>query len=71
MKQYTVINRETGYNETFYSLPAAKAAMKENNATGHITKVFSNGDFVPCGEIKSKGSNKTFIANTRQIKANY
>lgn len=71
MKQYDVFNRETGYNETFYNLKAAKAAMRKNNASGHITKIYSNGDWIPCGEIKLSGNNKTFIANTKQVKENY
>ena len=29
------------------------------------------GDWEPCGEIVLKGSNKTFMANTRQTKAGY
>ena len=71
MKQYSVINSETGYNEEFYSLPAAKAAMRENNAKGFITKIYSNGDWVSCGEIKLSGNNKSFVANTKQKIANY
>jgi hypothetical protein len=51
MKQYTVVNNETGYNEDFYNLQAAKKAMKENNATGHITKIWANEDWEPGGEI--------------------
>lgn len=53
------------------SLTAAKKAMKEHNAKGTKTKVYSNGDWEPCGEIVLKGSNKTFMANTRQTKAGY
>ena len=45
--------------------------MREHNAQGFITKVWSNGDWEPAGEITLKGSNKTFIANTRQQKKNY
>ena len=71
MKIYTVVNRETDYQEDFFSLPEAKKAMRENNAKGFITKVWSNGDWEPAGEITLKGSNKTFIANTRQQKKNY
>ena len=43
MKVYYVINSETGYDETFYSLTAAKLAMKKNNATGYSASVRSNG----------------------------
>jgi len=71
MKYYNVVNNEVGYNETFYSLPAAKKAMQENNAKGFITKVWSNGDWQPAGEIKLKGSNKTKFENTRQKITNY
>jgi hypothetical protein len=71
MKQYYVINNQTGYNETFYSLKVTKKAMVENNAKGFITKVRTNGDWIPCGEIQLKGSNKTFIANTAQEIKNY
>jgi len=71
MKIYTVINDETDYREDFHSLTAAKQAMREHNAKGFITKVWSNGDWEPAGEITLKGSNKTFIANTRQQKKNY
>jgi hypothetical protein len=45
--------------------------MKENNAEGFITQIRSNGDWMNCGEIKLKGSNKTFVANTKQTKMNY
>ena len=71
MKTYDVVNNETGYRETFYDLPAAKKAMRENNAKGFITKIWRNGDWEPMGEIKLAGQNKTFAANTRQTKASY
>ena len=71
MKQYDVINKETGYQERFYKLNDAKKAMKEHNARGYITKIWSNGDWEDCGEIKLKGSNKTFVANTNQKKEGY
>ena len=71
MKIYSVCNHETGYYETFYSLSAAKKAMKEHNAKGSITKVWSSGELEPMGEIVLRGSNKTFCANTRQKKAGY
>ncbi len=71
MKIYTVINRETGYHEEFHTLAEAKKAMHEHNATGHITKVWSNGDWEPAGEITLKGSNKTMMVNTKQQKPNY
>jgi hypothetical protein len=71
MKQYIVANKETGYSEEFYSLPAAKAAMKTNNARGFAYSIRSNGDFIGHGEIKLSGSNKTFTANTKQEIMNY
>ena len=71
MTLYDVINNETGYQEQFCKLSLTKKAMKEHNAKGYITRVYSNGDFVDCGEIKLSGSNKTFVANTKQIKPGY
>ena len=64
MKIYSVVNPMTGYAEDFFCIKAAKAAMRKHDADGFITKVYSNGDFVECGEIKLKGSNKRFIANS-------
>lgn len=72
MKIYYVGNSATGYRDEFYTLSEAKKAMKENNCTwSEIVKVYSNGDWCLCGEIKLTGSNKTFIANTRQKGASY
>ena len=71
MKVYSVYNHETDYYERFHSLSAAKKAMKEHNAKGSIMQVWSNGDFEPLGPIELKGSNKTFVTNTRQTKAGY
>lgn len=71
MKIYTVVNDETGYFEEFHNLTDAKKAMREHNASGSITKVWSNGDWEPAGEIVLNGSNKTFMANTRQKSASY
>lgn len=71
MKIYTVVNTETNYFEEFYNLSDAKKAMREHNATGSITKVWSNGDWEPAGEIVLKGSNKTFMTNTRQRSPGY
>ena len=48
--------------------------MKANpGSTGDKTKIYSNGDWVPCGPIVLKGSNKTFIANSPKSmkKSNY
>ncbi len=71
MKVYTVVNRSDNYCEDFYNLTEAKKAMKEHNAKGYIYKIYSNGDFVNCGEITLKGNNKTFIANSKQTTKNY
>lgn len=71
MKVYTVINRSENYCEDFYNLTEAKKAMKEHNAKGYIYKIYANGDFENCGEIVLKGSNKTFIANSKQKVKNY
>ena len=71
MKQYIVKNNETGYREEFYSLLEAKKAMVDNDAKGYILKIYSNGDWVDCGEIKLTVNNKTFVAGTKQLTANY
>lgn len=71
MRIYTVSN-DQGYCEEFYSLSAAKKAMKEHNAKGFITVIRSNGDWEPMGEIKLKGSNASMLAGaTRQTTCNY
>lgn len=71
MRIYTVSN-EHGYHEDFYSLTAAKKAMKEHNANGFITAVRSNGDWEPMGEIKLKGCNASTLAGaTKQTTDNY
>lgn len=59
---------------TFYSLAPAKKLIKANidkYIGSCITKTWANGDWENLGEIKLKGSNKTFVANTRQRKASY
>lgn len=71
MKSYHVYNKETGYSEVFYNLPRAKKAMRENNAKGTITKTWRNGDWENLGEITLNGTNKTFVANTKQTKLSY
>ena len=61
-------------SETCYTLTEAKKLMRKHpGATGSKTKVYSNGDWVPCGPITLKGSNATFIANSprNMKKANY
>lgn len=76
MMIYSVYDKTTKESETFYSVSAAKKRMKQLIAEGHEvsgskTKIYANGDWVPCGEITLTGSNKTFVANTRQKKAGY
>lgn len=59
---------------TFYSLAPAKKLIKANldkYAGSCITKTWANGDWVNLGEINLKGSNKTFVANTKQRIDNY
>ena len=59
---------------TFYSLAPAKKLIKANldkYVGSCITKTWANGDWENLGEINLKGSNKTFVANTKQRIANY
>jgi len=59
---------------TFYSLAPAKKLIKANidkYAGSCITQTWSNGDWENLGEINLKGSNKTFVANTKQKVASY
>lgn len=56
---------------TFYSLAPAKKLIKANldkYKGSCITKTWANGDWENLGEINLNGSNKTFVANTRQKK---
>lgn len=66
MTIYTVINQDLNYIEDFYNLSDAKKAMKKYNAKGYKTKIYSNGEWIPCGEISLNGNNKTFIANSQK-----
>lgn len=64
-----VIDKTTNESEVFYSLSAAKKWMRERLKQGHEvsgskTRIYSNGDWVPCGEIKLSGNNKDFVANS-------
>lgn len=55
----------------FSTLKEAKRLIRENRekyAGSSITKVWANGDWENLGEIKITGSNKTFVANTKQRK---
>lgn len=59
---------------TLYSLKAAKDLIKENLSKykgSSIIQTWSNGDWENLGEIKLRGSNKTFVANTKQKRVNY
>ena len=50
--------------EVFYTLTTAKQWMKQREgSTGSITKVWSNGDWEPCGEIKLTGRNSVKMSN--------
>lgn len=82
MRQFSVswVNPQTSkreYADTMFTLSAAKKLMKEKiregmtDVIGSITKVWSNGDWEPAGNIQLQGFNKTFMANTRQISASY
>lgn len=57
--------------EEYFSLSEAKKQMRQKNCKGTKVKVYSNGDWVPCGEITLNGSNKSFITNTRMKQPNY
>lgn len=71
MTIYSVSNG-IDFDEDFYTLREAKKAMKEHNAKGWKTKIYSNGDWEPCGEISLTGSNATLMSGaTRQTKENY
>lgn len=48
------------------SLAAAKAEMRKTGLTGEKVKVWANGDWEPCGEIKLKGSNRCHIVGARE-----
>lgn len=73
MTEYFVYNHEEGYSESFYTLKEAKKAMREHNAKGEKIRIYSNGDWVNCGEILLRGSNKSFVANSprNMKKTNY
>lgn len=71
MKQY-IVKHTDGTTEEFYNLTSAKAAMRQDKgSTGVIYKTWSNGDFECLGSIKLNGSNRTFVANTKQTTESY
>lgn len=58
----------------FHSLKVAKDLIKANidkYKWSYISKMWANGDWENLGEINIKGSNKIFVANTKQVKPNY
>lgn len=72
MTIYSTFDPSTGESEQFFSVREAKKWMKAHpGSTGSKTKVYANGDWEPCGPIELKGSNATFIANSRQTKPDY
>lgn len=52
-------------DEEFQSLTAAKGEMKRTGKEGVKVKVWANGDWENCGEIKLKGSNRIRIRGAR------
>ena len=52
-------------DKDFTSLNAAKAEMKRTGKKGEKFKVYANGDWEPCGEIKLKGSNRCHLVGAR------
>lgn len=70
-------DREVEEWDTFFEfsgLREAKKLIKENidkYKGSSIYKLWNNGDFENLGEISLNGSNKTFVANTRQRIASY
>ena len=76
MTLYSVYDETTKEGKSCDTLTEAKKWMRERIKQGHEvsgskTKVWSNGDWEPAGEIKLSGSNKVFMANTRMKKPNY
>lgn len=76
MTQYKVGDNTTCEMETFYRVGDAKSWMKSHLKLGHEvwgtkTKIYSTGEWIPCGDISLTGSNKTFITNTKMMQANY
>lgn len=72
--EFDVECEETNDYFEFHSLKPAKDLIKANiekYAGSCIYQTWTNGDFENLGEIKLKGNNKHFIANTRQKVANY
>lgn len=73
-KYVDVEETETADTFTFFTLTAAKKLIKANMDKykgSCITKIWANGDWENLGEISLKGTNKTFVANTKQTVSNY
>ena len=52
-------------NKEFLSVKEAKAYMRKIHQPGTKTKVYANGEWIPCGEIKLNGSNRCRIVGAR------
>lgn len=76
MTQYSVYSKSANFSEIYYSLSVAKKKMKElikaghTDVTGSITKIYSNGDWVPMGPIELGGNNATIVANSPRNQKN-
>lgn len=55
-------------DEEFLRLREAKKAMKRTGLPGFKIKVWSNGDWDPCGEINLSGQNKCHVVGDRNTK---
>ena len=51
--------------QEFFKLKDAKQEMKRTGLVGSKVKVYSNGDWIPCGEIKLNGSNRCRVVGAR------
>lgn len=76
MTECIVYDKTTKESEVLHGLTAAKKWMKERMKLGHEVsgskyKIYSDGDTVNLGPINLSGSNKAFVANSRQTKAGY
>ena len=76
MTQCIVYDNTTKKSETFCTLTAAKKWMRARIKLGHDVsgekyRIYSDGDFVNCGNIRLDGDNRSFVANTRQTKKGY
>ena len=76
MTQCIVYDETTNESETFCSLNAAKKWMRERmkqdrSVGGQEYGGYADGELVNCGSVRRTGSNKSFVANTRQTKKGY